>query len=68
MSYKTINYDGRIKTVFNGILYLSKDLFYSEQFLGSGETASESEDNMRKTIKKHNLKADAYLIGKYGVD
>ncbi len=40
---------------YNGKLYLAKDLRYSEQFLGQGDTATNAIQDMNSNIKEKNL-------------
>ena len=44
-----------IKVYHNDKTYLAKNLDYSEQFLGMGETAEEAINNMVSNIKEKNL-------------
>ena len=44
-----------VKVYYNGKLYLAKDLRYSEQFLGQGDTATNAIQDMNSNIKEKNL-------------
>lgn len=58
----------RLQTHFNGALYLVKDLFYSDQYLGSGRSQKEAFEDMEKTIKKYGLKTLPHRVEKYGTE
>ncbi len=45
-----------IQIFLSGKVYSAKDLDYSEQYLGTGETPQEALDNMKDNIIKHSLK------------
>ncbi len=59
---KVIFDNGVQQTVFNGILYLSKDRRYSSQFLGVATSEKEAVKDMEETIKKYSIKLLGEMI------
>ena len=45
-------YNNHIETHFNGVLWLARDLSFSNQYLGSGKTESQAIQEMQNTIDK----------------
>lgn len=41
-----------IEVVFNGILYLARDVKYSTMYLGSGKTSGDALADIHKTLSK----------------
>ena len=53
---KIVINDGVNIVVFNGIIYLAKNIWFSSQYIGSGKTIEKAIDNMNKTINKFKFK------------
>jgi hypothetical protein len=54
-SYKIIQ-DGVEQVVFNGNVYMARDKRYFSMYIGTGLTAHEALEDMRKTIKTYKWK------------